>query len=403
MMSFSKMTYHSVFLSPNPVWTFVILLSMAFVFPESHGSPYSYIPPDITSPDSLHTDTVTASVTSLNFKEKVKRTGNFLYRFIKNFDDYDTDYITPNYYNYTAMLQNTNFYQLYQLRATSADGQTQTLKLSPSPTLKIGPYFGWRWIFLGYTFDVSHLRKAVKTTEFNLSLYSSMLGCDLVYIRNTGDFTIKRVTGFDETVSQAVTGRNFSGLDAYTASLNAYYVFNHRHFSFPAAFAQSTVQRKSCGSWILGVSYAHQKVKFDYRRLPYELVGTGDDGPLIDELKVNNINYRTYNINGGYAYNWAFAPNFLFSVSLTPQIGFKQAKGEKLSGESLWFSVRNFKFDFITRTGLVWNNSRWFAGASFISHILAYNKEAFSMTNMVNYLNIYAGFSFHRKRQYRNK
>ena len=40
-------------------------------------------------------------------KTKVKHTGSLLYRFVKSFDDYDTTYISPNYYNYTTMLQNT--------------------------------------------------------------------------------------------------------------------------------------------------------------------------------------------------------------------------------------------------------------------------------------------------------
>ena len=46
-----------------------------------------------------------------------KKKGNFIYRFFKKMDDYDPMYISPNYYNYTAMLQNTNFYQQYRLSA----------------------------------------------------------------------------------------------------------------------------------------------------------------------------------------------------------------------------------------------------------------------------------------------
>ncbi len=342
---------------------------------------------------------------ALSVKTRLKRTGSWLKRFIKNFDEYDRTYIAPNYYNYTAMLQNTNFYQLYRMTGTDKDGNHQTIQVTPSPSFKVGPYFGWRWIFLGYTFDVSHPRSAVKTTEMNLSLYSSMLGCDFVYIRNTGDFSIRKVSGFSDEISHSVKGRKFSGMDAYTFSANVYYVFNHRHFSYPAAYAQSTVQRKSCGSWILGLNYSQQQINFDYTRLPSELVTPlpgSVETPVMDELKISKIDYKSYSISGGYAYNWVFAPKWLFSVSLTPAIGLKQAKGERIRREDIWMNVRNLKFDFISRAGLVWNDSHFFAGASFISHLYDYQKNSYSLSNNINYLNVYFGFMFHRKRQYRN-
>lgn len=361
-----------------------------------------------TRPGGCPTDTTAAA--REGFRGKVKRTGSLLYRFVKNFDEYDTDYITPNYYNYTAMLQNTNFYQRYILKGTDEAGRSQSLHLAPAPAVKIGPYFGWRWIFLGYTFDVSHPRAAGKTTEFNLSLYSSMIGGDVVYIRNTGDFTLRRAVGFDEGVAERVRGRDFSGMDTYTASINVYYVFNHRHFSYPAAFAQSTVQRRSCGSWILGFQFAKQKIAFDHTRLPAELTGGADEGtdgdaasPMIDELKFRKIDYRNYSVSGGYAYNWVFLPGCLLSVSLTPSVGFKQAKGERLRSDLLWTGVKNMNFDFVSRVGLVWNNTKWFAGASLISHLYDYRRDRMSLTNSINYLNVYAGFCFNRKSQYRRR
>ena len=338
------------------------------------------------------------------FRTKIKKTGSWIKRFFKGFDDYDTHYITPNYYNYTAMLQNTNFYQFYRFKGSDENANSQVLQAAPEPGFKIGPYFGWRWIFLGYTFDIGHPQSATQSTEFNLSLYSSMLGCDLVYIRNTGDFTLKKVSGFSENISHNVRNQQFSGLDTYTFSIGAYYVFNHRHFSYPAAFSQSTVQRKSCGSWMLGFNYSHQKVKFDYTRLPAPLITPDEETgkmPLIDELKINKVDYHSYSLNGGYAYNWVFAHNWLFSLSLTPALSLKWAKGERLRGESIWMNMKNFKFDFISRAGLVWNNAHYFAGASLITHVYDYQKNKYSLSNHINYLNIYVGFMFNKKKQYR--
>ncbi len=328
-----------------------------------------------------------------------KKRGTWLKRFIRNFDDYDTTYIKPNYYNWTAMLQNTNFYQTYRMTGRSEAGEEQTLTMSPSSAFKVGPYFGWRWLFLGYTFDVGNPQKATRTTEFSLSLYSSMLGCDLVYVRNTGDFSLKRASGFPTAVEQAVRGREFSGMDSYTASANLYYVFNHRKFSYPAAYAQSTVQRRSAGSWLMGLSYSRQRINFDYRQLPGELVQT----PILDELKIDKIDYRSFNVNAGYAYNWVFARNWLLSASLTPAVGIRWTEGERITGENIWDDVRHFNFDFVSRAGLVWNNSHYFAGASAVSHIFGYRKAGYTLNNSILYFNVYVGFMLGRKSQYRNR
>lgn len=333
-----------------------------------------------------------------------KKKGSLLKRFIRNFDDFDNRYIIPNYYNYTFMLQNTNFQQIYRMKGTSPEEKTQMLEMSPESAFKIGPYFGWRWIFLGYTVDVAHPRKVTKAQEFSLSLYSSMMGVDFVYIKNDGEFSIGKSKGFPEDVSKSIKDRHFPGMNAYTFGLNVYYVFNHKRFSYPAAYAQSTVQRRSQGSWVLGLSYSHHKVSFDYTLLPEELLRPIDEHGgtlLIDELKINRINYKSFTVNGGYAYNWVFAPHWLFSISATPALGIKQAKGEPIKGADFWVNMKRFNFDFIGRAGLVWNNSKYFAGVSAVTHIYDYKKADYSLSNFINYINIYAGFMFHRKSQYR--
>lgn len=38
-------------------------------------------------------------------------------------------------------------------------------------------------------------------------------------------------------------------------NLAGYYTFNHRRFSFPAAFTQSYIQHRSADSWLAGISY----------------------------------------------------------------------------------------------------------------------------------------------------
>ena len=308
--------------------------------------------------DSLHAnmelaDSAVTETRMQHIKKKVKHAGNVFYRFVKNFDNYDTTYISPNYYNFTAMLQNTNSFQTYKFQGRNEDGLRQTISTQPAPSVKVGPYFGWRWIFLGYTFDVAHPKAISKSTEFNFSLYSAMLGCDFIYIKNTGNFRLRRTTGFEGVGNKDFYNVDFRGLNAKTVSFSAYYVFNHKHFSYPAAYNQSTVQRKSCGSMLLGMGYSKQEVNFDYTQLPSELLGTGNDERIVDELKFSRISYDYYFVSTGYGYNWVFARNCLFGASFMPSVGIRKMSGEKLKGDELFNDLRNFSFDCTSRLGLV--------------------------------------------------
>ena len=335
---------------------------------------------------------------SKKVKNKVKRTGSLLSRFIRSFNDYDTTYIAPDRYNFTAMGQVTDHFQVFKLTGADADGRSQSIYLKPASALKAGPYLGWRWIFLGYTFDVARPRHLGQSTKFSLSIYSSMLGGDLVYLRNKGNFRLQRVSGFEGIAPREFHGLPFDGMEANTTSLSTYYVANHRHFSYPAAFNQSTRQLKSCGSVMLGLGFSKQHVRFDYTKLPYQLTGPNGAQTIVEGLKFQAIDYTYYYLSAGYAYNWVFARNCLFGISVMPSIGIRKMKGEKIRTDEVFMDLKNFSLDCTSRAGIVWNNSHWFAGTSLISHLYMYRKRAVQLTNSVNYLNLYAGFYFNRRK-----
>lgn len=348
-------------------------------------------------------DQISQTFPANSVKKEKKGLGGFLRRFIQEFDNYDTTYIAPNYYNYAVMLQNTNAFESYKISGTDELGNTQSITLAPDISLKLGPYFGWRWIFLGYTFDIGNIVSKQKT-ELNLSLYSSMLGCDLVYKKNKGGFKIRRITGFGDELENKINGMEFNDINTYIASANVYYIFNHKHFSYPAAYSQSTVQRKSCGSWKIGFTFTHQEVDFNFQKLEEILEKNHlKTGILNDQLKIKTINYYDYSLSLGYTYNWVFTKNCLFNISFAPAIGYKHTKGEIVSGENFIYNIKNLNIDFIARAGIVWNNSKWFGGASVIVHAYDYKKEQFSVRNTFGFLNIYFGMNFNKRKQYRNK
>lgn len=332
------------------------------------------------------------------------RKDNIFKQFFRAFNAMDTTYIIPNKYNWAFMLQNTNSFETYALHSRELG---QKLSFSPKPAVKIGPYLGWRWIFLGYTFEVSSLGKGQqsKKTEFELSLYSSMLGCDLIYRRTGNDFRLRKAKGLGEE-ARKVEGESCHGINVKVTGINAYYIFNHKRFSYPAAFAQSTVQRRSCGSWKIGFSYTRHELDFDYDALPQAL--TQNPGyELSQDFRVNNLKYDDYSISCGYAYNWVFKPGWLLCVSLAPAIGYKQTRSNVVPTQddpTLWtsiFNLDNFNFDVTGRVGLVWNNTKYFGGLSLIVHNYNYRHNRLSINNTFGTLNLYVGLNFHKRKAYR--
>lgn len=341
---------------------------------------------------------------SLNTELPKRKKDNFIKRFIREFDALDTTYIIPNKYNWAFMLQNTNSFETYTLHNRDIE---QRLSFSPKPSIKIGPYLGWRWIFLGYTFELSSLGEGHKTkkTEFELSLYSSMLGCDLIYRRTGNDFRLRKVTGVGE-VAKDVEGRNFEGINVNVTGINAYYIFNHKRFSYPAAFAQSTVQRKSCGSWKVGFSYTQHELLFDYAALPPELLNNQEHS-LSQDFRIDKLKYHNYSLSCGYAYNWVFKKNWLLCVSLTPALGYKKTDtsvtqmATSENEEIPRFDMNNFNVDITARVGLVWNNTKYFGGISMILHNYNYRHNKLVISNTFGTINAYIGLNFHKRKAYR--
>lgn len=380
------------------IWSLICLLSFVVVSHAQEDSARCDI--------SLGEEVMPTSVIPDTAIEKKR---NIFKRFVDAFNAMDTTYITPNRYNWAFMLQNTNGFENYKLYSRERD---QQLVFSPKPAFRFGPYLGWRWIFLGYTFEAGSLGNSqTRTTEFEFSLYSAMLGCDLIYRRTGNNFKIRKVKGFGEE-AESVEGMDCHGINVKVTGINAYYIFNHKRFSYPAAFAQSTVQRKSCGTWKIGASCTQHELDFDYRKLPEQLTHNRAH-ELSPEFKFSQLKYTDISVSIGYAYNWVFKRNFLLCASISPAIGYKITQVDPIPEEDLPFTateeqetifplhIDDFNFDVIGRLGLVWNNTKYFAGMSLIIHNYNYRHRKLSINNTFGTLNFYVGLNFHKRKQYR--
>lgn len=304
----------------------------------------------------------------------------------KHLDSKDSLYISPNKYKLTLMVQYTNCYEYYKFTSTS--NTRQSITLTPGTGDKLGVYVGWKWLFIGWSFDIS---KNNAKNDINLSFYTSKIGIDLFYRKRSDRFKIRDIEGFYDENERELSGynRHFDGISVHQKGINIYYIFNNKYFSYPAAYSQTTNQRISCGSFILGLNYSEQSFNINSGKFDPKI-----QAHMSETLKFSDIEYKDYSINFGYTYNWVFAKNCLANISFTPAIGYKNTSFKLENGSEF---IKNINFDFISRAAIVYNNSRWFLGASFVSHSYSYRKTNLSIMNGFGTINVYMGINLFRR------
>lgn len=346
---------------------------------------------------------------------KTEKPRPLLSRLVAPFENFfsqtDTAYVEPNHYNFQAMLQNRYSYEVYRL----TDNSGNSIGFVPKPSMKIGPYAGWSLIFLGVTVDVLHLNDRNKRKEWDLSLYTLPIGVDIYYRQSGDDYTIQNVRLNATENTEALEGMNFGGIESSVTGIDVYYIFNHRRFSYPAAFNQSTQQKRSSGSAIVGMGFTRHTLSIDWQilndickdALGIDLFENFNEEPLREK-----VIYSDLSVSGGYGYNWVFAKDWLFASSLSVAVSRKRSIGDQERGfDALGTSIkslRDFKFSDITldgvgRFGIVWNNGKLFAGASAIVHSYNYSKSNFYTNNIFGSFNVYAGINLGVKKEYKKR
>lgn len=331
--------------------------------------------------------------------------------FVKLFSDVDTNYIEPNHYNYQVMMQNRYSYEVYRL----TDNEGHSIRFEPKPSLKIGPYVGWSLIFVGLTVDVLHLNSSDKRKEWDLSLYTLPFGVDIYYRESGNDYRISDIRLGDDIDASSAEGISFNGIESSVTGADIYYIFNHKRFSYPAAFNQSTQQKRSGGSALAGLGFTRHSLGIDWSKLndiAIARLGMDMSAHFNKDLLFEKIVYTDFSLSGGYGYNWVFAKNWLFASSLKVGISYKKTISDSDRGikaiQETFRSFRDFKFtdltiDAIGRFGIVYNNGRWFAGASAIVNSYNYSKPNFYTNNIFGYFNAYIGYNIGLKKEYRKK
>ena len=151
--------------------------------------------------------------------------------------------------------------------------------------------------YLGFTLSAAlnpaKMMGKYRDYELNFNSYGRRFGFDVIY-QNAHNFT-----GWHDQDGMERIELTDGLLKVKTLNVNAFYVFNSRRFSYPAAFSQSYIQRQSAGSFLLAVSGQGQHATIDWEQ---EM-----------QLKMTNLA-----LGAGYGYNYVPGRGWLLHISALP-------------------------------------------------------------------------------------
>lgn len=271
---------------------------------------------------------------------------------------YDTAYVVrpPGRLTLKARLNQTG--NTFHAKGTVNDIYSKA-DLSTSHKTTISFAASYRGLSAAVAINPAKLKGVYKDYEFNLNYYSSRLSLDLSYQRS-------------ESLSGDINGdlgeRHLMPGDVSLKVLNlaGYYTFNHRRFSFPAAFTQSYIQRRSAGSWLAGISYQAGSIK-----TTDALLARAPEAPEI------RIYAGHFGIGGGYGYNWVLGRRWLLHFSALPTFVVINRNNITIRGERKHAHHMRFNMIFNERAAIVYNISpRYFAGATLVMNNSIFDNDA---------------------------
>jgi len=261
---------------------------------------------------------------------------------------YDTNYVVRPEGRLTLKVRLNQTGNDFHAKGTVNDIYSKAdLHTSHKTTMSIGA--SYRGISAALAINPAKMSGAYKDYEFNLNYYSSRLSLDFSYQRSeslAGDISFNDIPGRLESGEATMKVLNLAG----------YYTFNHRRFSFPAAFTQSYIQRRSAGSWLAGISYQGGSIETTDALLARN--------PLAPETR---IYVGHFGIGGGYGYNWVLGRGWLLHFSMLPTFVVYNRNNMTLRGERKEAQRMRFNMIFNERAAIVYSFSpRYFAGATLV-------------------------------------
>ena len=273
----------------------------------------------------------------------------------------------------------TRFYaNTLHTRSVSVDGDRMNLFMSLDPKWTAGFSAYYRGISASVGFNPKKIFGLNADFLSDINYYNNKYGIDASF-ENANSFTFRNnFLAFNKR-------QKMPNVKLKCLSLNGYYVFNSKRFSYPAVFNSSWTQKRSAGSPLVSASIYIGEMTGMYDEELFE----GQDE------YVRSMTMQHISIGGGYGYNWV-NKRLLIHVSAQPSI--MMWKNYRLLDSHNWHAMPSNKFNFyvVGRLGFTYTlNKRHFLGAYGVVQTFKTGKDSdFSLVNTIWKASAFFGWRF---------
>lgn len=297
----------------------------------------------------------------------------------KTFNSYDTTYVVGTGTNWKARIGFDAWSDSYHINLD----KTMPMTLFSTPYTSAAIYLHFMAVSINQSIDLTNLcfNKPVNHKKFEFGFNCARFNLDLAFNSNTGGSYIRT---FGDYRKGRLIRQYFSGVNLNSFTADLYYYFNNRKYANGAAYYFSKIQKKSAGSFILGLTYSYEDISLDFTKLPTYLL------PFMKvEPNDYKFNYFNYCLLFGYGYNWVLNKHFLLNGTLMPSIGVIHCTEDSSEGSAKLLSL-NIK----GRVSLTYNLNNFFLCLIAKGDGHWYNSDRLSVFNAIENASLSIGVRF---------
>ncbi len=275
----------------------------------------------------------------------------------------DTAYIRDYSRDLTTRFYFSRKYTGYGVRDYQ---QRQELLYRPNDRFNVG--IGINYAFVGLNLGVNiplvndddDRYGQTRYLDAQSHLYLPRLAVDL-YLQHYRGYYLNKPQNWVENWQRGNPHPQRGDLRTTSIGFNLQYIFNHRHFSYRAAYLQNAWQKKSAGTFLLGSESYLIRMRADSAVTDPARASA----PFFNGVAFNGSDVYSLGANAGYAHTFVYKAHFFLTVSLVGGVGLGTTRLEVpgAKDQAKW----GLHLNNTARIALGYNSSRYFVGLSVVN------------------------------------
>jgi len=264
---------------------------------------------------------------------------------------------------------NLHLYGKQKMTSFAFDDETtgKSIRYRPNSQFNLGFGFNYKFIGIGLAFNFKFVNNDdeiygnTERYDWQINAYGDKSVLDFTFF-GYKSFYVENPENTFPNYSEGEPNYIRPDINTFSLGLSYIYLFNHKNFSYKAAFVSNAIQKKSAGSFFLGPQSLLLQAKADSSFFPVN--------SYFSELpNLKSFNRISIGILSGYAYNLIIHKDYYVSLSLSiaQNIGKQSYSIENTFYHQSWVPG----FDVLPRFATGYNSKKWYGGFSIVAKVTA--------------------------------